>query len=299
MNVATARLTRIAEINIAVALAVMGLKYVAYLLTGSVALYSDALESIVNIITALIALYAISVAGRPADRRHQYGHHKAEYFAAVIEGVLIVVAALLIVHAAIDAIRAPRPIVRPGAGMAINAVATALNFAWALYLLRWGRRNSSPALAADGWHLMTDVVTSAGVLAGLLAAYATGWPYADPALAIMVALNILWAGWRIVRGSVSSLLDEAIPAPLAAELRELIAASAAGAIEVHDLKTRMAGRATFIELHLVVPGAMSVAAAHQICDRIELAVKARIAEADVLIHVEPEGEAKHAGVLVL
>ena len=299
MAVGTERLTKVAEANIAVAMAVMGLKYAAYRLTGSVALYSDALESIVNIITALIALYAISVAGRPADRRHQYGHHKAEYFAAVVDGVLIVVAALLIVHAAWGAISAPKPVAPPGIGMAVNLAATVINCGWALFLIAWGRRNSSPALIADGWHLTTDVVTSIGVLAGLVAGAATGWPYADPALAILVALNILWAGWTIVRGSVSSLMDEAVPPPLAAELRELIAASATGAIEVHDLKTRMAGRATFIELHLVVPGAMSVAAAHQICDRIENAVKGRIPDADVLIHVEPEAEAKHAGVLVL
>jgi cation diffusion facilitator family transporter len=285
--------------SIGVAAAVMGLKYLAYWRTGSVALYSDALESIVNLITAGVALYTIHVAFQPADRRHQFGHHKAEYFSAVLEGVLIVVAALLILHEAYDAFLRPRSLSDLWAGMGINAIATAINAGWCAFLIRWGQQQRSPALVADGWHLLTDVVTSVGVLAGLVLATATGWQVLDPAMATLVALNILWAGWRLMRESVSGLMDEAVTAEVARRIREVIAANAAGAIEAHDVKTRTAGRVTFVEFHLVVPGAMTVAASHAICDRLEAALTEAVPGAEVLIHVEPEAEAKQSGVPVV
>ena len=288
-----------ALVSIAVAAAVMGLKYLAYWQTGSAALYSDALESIVNLVTATVALYAIHVAFQPADRRHQFGHHKAEYFSAVIEGVLIVVAALLILHEAYDAYVKPRTLNNLSAGMGLNAVATIINAGWCAFLINWGRRQRSPALVADGWHLLTDVVTSVGVLVGLGLATLTGWQILDPALAALVALNILWAGWRLVRESVSGLMDEAVTADVARRIREAIAANAEGAIEAHDLKTRTAGRVTFIEFHLVVPGSMTVATSHKICDRLEAALIEAVQDAEVLIHVEPEEEAKQKGVPVV
>jgi cation diffusion facilitator family transporter len=288
-----------AVVSIGVAAAVMGLKYLAYWRTGSVALYSDALESIVNLITAGVALYTIHVAFQPADRRHQFGHHKAEYFSAVLEGVLIVVAALLILHEAYDAFLRPRSLSDLWAGMGINAIATAINAGWCAFLIRWGQQQRSPALVADGWHLLTDVVTSVGVLAGLVLATATGWQVLDPAMATLVALNILWAGWRLMRESVSGLMDEAVTAEVARRIREVIAANAAGAIEAHDVKTRTAGRVTFVEFHLVVPGAMTVAASHAICDRLEAALTEAVPGAEVLIHVEPEAEAKQSGVPVV
>ena len=296
----TADKLRLAAIgSIAVAVLVLGLKYLAYWVTGSVALYSDALESIVNLITALVALYAIHVSAQPADRRHQFGHHKAEYFSAVIEGVLIVVAALLIFHEAYDAFLRPRALSEPLRGLAINGLATAVNAAWSYFLLTWGRRQRSPALVGDGWHLLTDVATSIGVIVGLLLAMLTGWQSLDPALAALVAANILWAGWRLVRESVSGLMDEAVTGEAARHIREVISANAEGAIEAHDVKTRTAGRVTFIEFHLVVPGSMTVAASHQICDRIEQALQASVHGAEVLIHVEPEEEAKATGVPVV
>ena len=291
------RLAAVASIG--VALAVMGLKYLAYWKTGSVALYSDALESIVNLITALVALYAIHVSAQPADRRHQFGHHKAEYFSAVLEGVLIVVAALLIFHEAYDAFIRPRAIEQPLQGILINGVATVVNAGWSYFLISWGRRQRSPALVADGWHLFTDVATSIGVLIGLGLVAVTGWQVLDPVLAALVALNILWAGWKLVRESLSGLMDEAVTADVARQIRGVISANANGAIEAHDVKTRTAGRVTFIEFHLVVPGEMTVAASHQICDRIEEALKATVHEAEVLIHVEPEEEAKATGVPVI
>jgi len=293
------RLKLAAVTSIVVAGVVMGLKYAAYWVTGSVALYSDALESIVNLITAAVALYAIHVSAQPADRRHQFGHHKAEYFSAVLEGVLIVVAALLIFREAYDAVLQPRSLSEPVRGILINGLATAINAGWSYFLLTWGRRQRSPALVGDGWHLMTDVATSVGVIVGLLLAMATGWHILDPALAALVGTNILWAGWRLVRESVSGLMDEAVTAEVARSIRDVISSNAEGAIEAHDVKTRMAGRATFIEFHLVVPGTMTVAASHQICDRIEQALQAAVHDAQVLIHVEPEEEAKQTGVPVV
>jgi cation diffusion facilitator family transporter len=293
------RLKVAAAISIAVAGIVMGLKYLAYWRTGSVALYSDALESIVNVITAVVALYTIHVSSQPADRQHQFGHHKAEYFSAVLEGVLIVVAALIILHEAYDAFIHPRQLGDLVQGLGINAAATVMNGAWAYFLISWGRGQRSPALVADGWHLVTDVVTSVGVLIGLVLAALTGWQVLDPALAALVALNILWAGWRLVTQSMSGLMDEAVTGEAARDIFKVISDNATGAIEAHDVKTRTAGRVTFIEFHLVVPGNMTVAQSHRICDRIENALQETVHGAQVLIHVEPEDEAKATGVPVV
>lgn len=292
------RLKLVALVSIAVAAVVTGLKFLAYWSTGSAALYSDALESIVNVTTAVIALYTIHVALQPADRRHQFGHHKAEYISAVVVGVLIVVAALLILHEAYDAYLRPRVLGDLRTGIGLNALATIINGAWCAFLIRWGRAQRSPALVADGWHLFTDVATSVGVLAGLGLATITGWQVLDPALAAVVALNILWAGWRLMRESVSGLMDEAVTAEVARRIREVIAANSEGAIEAHDVLTRIAGRMTFIEFHLVVPGTMTVAASHAICDRLEEALSDAVPGARVLIHVEPDEEAQQMGVPV-
>nr|WP_281380215.1 cation diffusion facilitator family transporter [Prosthecomicrobium pneumaticum] len=289
----------VALATIVVAFGVTGLKYVSYRLTGSVALYSDAIESIVNIATAFAALWAIRVSRKPADRQHQFGHHKAEYFSAVLEGVLIIVAALLIIREAWLGWNAPRLSADLSLGMLVNASAALINGVWALFLLRYGRRHRSPALVADGWHLVTDVFTSAGVLVGLLLVAATGLAWLDPALAVLVAINIVWSGWKVIRESVGGLMDHAVPPELETRIRETISRHAEGAIEVHDLRTRNAGRASFIEFHLVVPGAMTVTAAHVICDRLEAALAQVVDDAEVVIHVEPEGEAQHQGVLVL
>ena len=268
------------------AVLVFGLKLLAYWRTGSAALYSDALESIVNLVTALVALYTIHVAFQPADRRHQFGHHKAEYFSAVIEGALIVVAALLILREAYDAFVKPRMLTDLTVGLGLNALATVINAGWCAFLIGWGRKQRSPALVADGWHLLTDVVTSVGVLVGLGLATVTGWQVLDPALAALVAINILWAGWQLVRELVSGLMDEAVTAEVARRIREVIATNAEGAIEAHDVETRAAGRVTFIEFHLVVPGSMTVAVSHEIRDRLEAALKEAVQGAQVLIHVD-------------
>jgi cation diffusion facilitator family transporter len=294
-----ARLRLVAAGSIAVAGAVVALKFAAYWRSGSAALYSDAIESIVNLVTALVALGAIHWALQPADRNHQFGHHKAEYFSAVVEGVLVLAAAFLILHEAWDAFFRPRRLSDLGAGMGLNAAAAVLNAGWSAFLIGWGRRQRSPALVADGWHLGTDVATSAGVLAGLGLVALTGWQVLDPALAGLMALYILWAGWRLVRASIGGLMDEAVGAEVGRQIHATILANATGAIEVHDVKTRMAARAVFIELHLVVPGQMTVARSHGICDRIEAALIRAVPGAQVLIHVEPEAEAKDEGALAV
>lgn len=294
-----ARLARIALLSIAVALVVLGLKFGAYYVTGSVALYSDALESIVNVLTAIAALVAIRVATRPADRNHPFGHHKAEYFSAVLEGALIIVAALMILREAIDAVLAPRAIDEPALGLAINGLATAVNAAWGFVLISRGKLLRSPALEADGHHVLTDVWTSVGVFAGVALAAATGWRLLDPLIAAFVALNILWTGYRLARSSMSGLMDEAASPAIVARIEAAIAANGEGALQAHDIRTRAAGRMTFIEFHLVVPGEMTVEAAHEICDRLEHAIEAEISDTDVVIHVEPDRKAKTRGVLHL
>ena len=283
---------RLAGWSIIVAFGVLGLKALAWRMTGSVALYSDALESTVNVIAAAATFWAIKVSHKPADRDHQHGHHKAEYFSAVLEGVLIVVAALLILAEVWRLWRNPAPIEQPWQGLAVNGLASAVNMAWALLLMRTGRQQKSPALVADGRHIMTDVVTSVGVIVGLVGAILTGWRILDPLLAVIVALNILWQGWRVIGSSVDGLMDRAVGTEDHLRIRDVISANSNGAIEVHDLKTRIAGRATFIEFHLVVNAEMSVGASHVICDRIEEALRAEIPSVRVIIHVEPDDEAK-------
>lgn len=294
-----ATLGRIATVTIAVAVAVMGIKYWAFAVTGSAALLSDALESVVNVIAALAAFWAIQVSHKPADKDHPFGHHKAEYFSAVLEGVLIVVAALLIFREAWLAYLQPRTLTAPLLGIAINAVATLVNLGWSLFLIRAARRRRSPALDADGRHLMSDVVTSVGVILGLALATATGWLVLDPIMAALVAANILREGWNVVTSSLSGLMDRAMGTADEDTVRALISANAAGALEVHEVKTRLAGRAVFIEFHMVVPEAMTVGDAHDICDRIEAALHAGFDGATVQIHVEPEGEIKQTGVPVV
>lgn len=289
---------RLALINIGVAAVVVALKYWAYVATHSIALYSDALESIVNILTALAAAFAVRLAAQPPDRHHQFGHHKAEYLAAVSEGVFIVLAAILIIREAVGALMAPAEVHMSVLGIGLNIAAMIVNGAWAWVLVTRGRAQRSPALVADGWHLASDVATSLGVVVGLLVALATGWQKADALLAIVVAVYILWAGGRLLRESMSGLLDEAVTADVAKEIRAVIADNGQGAIEVHDIRTRIAGRVTFIEFHLVVPSKMSVRAAHDICDRLEGALIAAMPGCEVVIHVEPEGEAIKAGAIV-
>jgi cation diffusion facilitator family transporter len=285
------RRLRIAFYSILVGLVVLALKIGAYLLTGSVALYSDALETTVNIASSIATLAAVWFAAKPADSNHPYGHDKVEYFAAVLVGVMIVLAALSIFRAAwIGFAHGDSPHYSPE-GITMNVVAALINGGWARYLMGYGKRARSPALVADGKHLMTDVVSSAGVLAGVVLVMLTGWRLLDPALAVLVGLTVLWSGW--------GLMDEAVSGEVLEKIRLLISEHGEGALEAHDLRTRMAGRSTFVDFHLVVPGTMSVDAAHEICDRIEQAIAEDVPGARITIHIEPEHKAKHSGIVVL
>jgi cation diffusion facilitator family transporter len=285
--------------SIFIGFAVLGLKTLAYWMTGSVALLSDALESTVNVATAFAALIAIRVAAKPADADHPYGHHKAEFFSAVLEGVMIILAALLILREAFQGFMTPAALDAPIEGLLVNLGATVINGLWAWVLTSNGRKHKSPALVADGKHLVTDVLTSIGVAVGVLLAVATGWWILDPILASLVAVNILWSGWKIVRESLSSLMDEAVSETMMNRIHEVIASEANGAMEAHDLRTRHAGSAIFIDFHLVVPGETTVFEAHEICDRIEKALKETLEVTHIAIHVEPEHKAKESGALIL
>ncbi|MDD7909444.1 MULTISPECIES: cation diffusion facilitator family transporter [Pseudovibrio] len=285
--------------SIVVGLIVLATKYAAYLYTGSIAFYSDALESIINVASALAAAGALHLAQKPADHNHPYGHTKVEYFAAVLEGVLIVLAAVTILRQAYISIMEGPQLEYSLFGFVLNGAASVLNFIWASALMRVGRKHRSPALVADGKHIMTDVYTSVGVIVGVGAAYATGWTILDPILAIVVAVNILWSGWHLVRESIGGLMDEAAPEEEQELLRTLISKHGEGAIEAHDLRTRHSGHVTFVDFHLVVPADMTVLDAHEICDRIEEGIAKELPGARVTIHIEPENHAKHSGIVVI
>jgi cation diffusion facilitator family transporter len=282
---------RAAWASLAVALLVLGLKALAYFLTGSVALLSDALESTVNVAAALAALLAIRLAQKPPDETHPFGHTKAEYFSAVLEGVLVVGAALLIAKEALPRLLRPIPLEGLGLGLGVSLLAAGLNALLAYFLLREGRRHRSPALTADGYHVLSDVLTSLGVLVGVGLAWPTGFWVLDPLLALLVAGNILLMGFRLVRQSVGGLMDEGLSPEEVERIQGVIQAHLRGrALEVHDLKTRRAGPKSFLEFHLVVPGRMSVEEAHRLCDELERALEAEMPGLVVTIHVEPESE---------
>lgn len=283
---------RIAAGSLAVGILVLGVKYLAYAVTGSVALYSDALESLVNVATAVVALFAVRLSARPADQNHPYGHYKVEYFSAVLAGVLIILAAAMILIEAWHGLREPRAINAPVLGLALSAVASLINAGWSRVLISHGKRSRSPALVADGKHLMSDVVTSVGVTIGIVLAVVSGWSILDPLMAALVALNILWSGWEVIRDSTRGLMDESISQEALDPILRAIERAGEGAIEVHDLRARGSGPATFVDFHMVVPGTMPVSEAHAICDRIEREIKAATEGALVTIHVEPEEKAK-------
>ncbi len=250
-------------------------------------------------VASAVALWALRVAAKPADANHTYGHDKAEFFSAVVEGAFIVVAALSILQHAWMSFQHPQPLAMPGLGIGANMLATAINAGWGALLLRQGRALRSPALAADGRHVLSDVVTSLAILAGVGAVLLTGQLWLDPLIAASAAVHVLWSGATMISQSASGLMDAA-PAPEVVDrIRTLVADNAEGAIEAHDLRMRYTGKLTFVEFHMVVPGSMTVADAHAICDRVEAALKGAMEGAVITIHVEPEGKAKHHGVIVL
>jgi cation diffusion facilitator family transporter len=288
-----------ATASVVVALVVTAIKYAAYAVSGSVALYSDALEGAVNVVSAVAVLLAIMYARQPADHDHPFGHHKAEYLAAGFEGGLIAFAAVLILVQAYEALIHMASLKDLGWGAAISILATVVNAGWGAFLVSRGTAWKSPALTADGWHVLADVWTTIGVLLGLGLVWLTGAQWLDPAMAALVAVYILWTGYRLLRVSLGGLLDEAVEPGVLARIEDTIRDHGTGALQVHDMRTRRSGRVTFVEFHLVVPGTMSVGDAHDICDRLEAALETALPGADVTIHVEPGEKAKDHGAVVI
>ena len=283
-----ANLERFAWLSIGAALATIALKMLAWWLTGSVGLLSDALESLVNLAAALLALSMLRVAAAPPDAEHPYGFSKAEYFAAGIEGALIVLAAAGIVMSAVPRLVAPQPLDTPFLGVALTVAASIINLLVGLTLIRIGKREHSITLEADGRHLMTDVWTSAAVVVGVVLVAITGWLRLDPIVALGVAVHIVWTGIGLMRRSWKGLLDAAISDADTAEVNKLFDEySRRYGMAFHALRTRQAGARRFISFHMLVPDAWTVAQAHQLSEEIESRIRSMVENAAVFTHIEP------------
>lgn len=280
-------LGRFAWLSIAAAVTTIALKTLAWWLTDSVGMLSDALESLVNLTSALATLGLLAVAARPPDENHAYGYSKAEYLASGFEGMLILVAAIAIAVAAADRLATPRPLESVGYGLAVSVAASMVNFGVARVLLAAGREHRSIALEADARHLMTDVWTSAGVIAGVVAVAATGWQRLDPLIALAVAAHIVWIGWQLMRRSVVGLMDAALPAAERAQIEAVFARYRTEGVEFHALRTRQAAGRSFMSVHVLVPGGWTVQAGHDLVERIEAEVRGAIPSITVLTHLEP------------
>ena len=279
---------RMAWLSIATSLGTIALKFSAWFLTGSVSLWSDALEALVNLAAGLVALGAITLAHQPADDKHHYGHDKAEYFSSGVEGALILVAAVAIVWSASQRLLSPQPLENLGVGLFVAFLAGAMNLVTARTMLKAAKEHDSITLEADARHLLTDVWTSVGVIGGLLVVMAMPqWAILDPLMAVVVAIHILFTGFNLLRRSADGLMDTALPTEEVARAEALIAAELPAGASFHALRTRKAGSRRFLEFHLTVPGALTVAESHLLCDRIEAALEAALARANVTIHVEP------------
>lgn len=280
-------LRKYAWLSIAAAVATIGLKFTAYLLTGSVGLLSDAAESVVNLIAAVVALYALTVAMRPADDTHHFGHSKAEYFSAVVEGAMIFVAAAVILWTSIQRFLNPQPLENVGVGLAVSVVASVINGLVAWVLIRVGREQRSITLEADGKHLLTDVWTSVGVLVGVLLVAVTGWDRLDPVIAFLVGLNIIRIGIHLMRESVNGLMDKAPEPEVMETIEEFLAARTTDTVHFHAVRAREAGHRVFVSMHVLVPGVWTVAHGHDLCEEVERGLEDKLEHAEVVTHLEP------------
>jgi cation diffusion facilitator family transporter len=280
-------LQRYAWISIGAAIATILLKGVAWSLTGSVGLLSDAIESIVNLAGAIMALWMLSLAEQPADEEHPHGHSKAEYFSSAFEGFLIVLAAVSIAYTAIDRLLSPLPLEAVGFGLLVSAAASVVNFVVARLLLKVGREHQSITLEADAHHLMTDVWTSVGVILGVGLVVLSGWNWLDPTIALLVAANIVWTGWQLMRRSASGLMDVALPPADLAKVEIVLRDYEKHSISYHALRTRQAGRRSFISLHVLVPGKWSVQQAHDWLEKIEKDLRNVVPGSHITTHLEP------------
>ena len=284
----TKSLKKFIYLAIAAAIATIALKLFAYFLTGSVGLFSDALESVVNLIAAVVALFMITLAEKPADEEHAYGHHKAEYFSSAIEGGMIVLAAFSIIWAAIPRLIHPQPLENVGIGLLVSMGASAINLAVGLILIKNGRKNHSITLEADGKHLMTDVYTSVGVLIGIGIVKMSGWLILDGIVAIGVALNIVWTGYQLMRRSALGLLDSSIPEDERLKITRVLDIYKEQNLEYHSLMTRQAGQRKFIALHILLPGQLTIQEGHDMVEKIERDIRDLFdAPVTVFTHLEP------------
>ncbi|MCB9131355.1 MAG: cation transporter [Anaerolineales bacterium] len=278
---------RVALLSVAASLVTLLLKFGAYFLTNSVGLLSDAAESGVNLTAALIAFAAITIADRPADDNHSYGHDKAEYFSSGAEGALILVAAVTILYAAGQRIFNPVPVENIGIGALVAGIASAINFGVSRIMLRVSKQHDSIALEADAHHLMTDVWTSVGVIGGVILVGLTGWALLDPLLAIAVGVNIIWMGVKLIRRSTQGLMDQSLPAPEVEVVRKAVETTAGAATPYHALRTRKSGSRRFIDMHLLLPGRTTVQESHDLVTEIEASIQEQLANTFITIHVEP------------
>lgn len=282
-------LERFAGLSIATAVATLALKGIAAWVTGSVGLASDALESTVNLVAALVAFWALRLSARPADHNHDFGHGKAEYVSAGVEGAMIFVAAATILASAIERLIHPAPIEEPGLGLLLSTVASGFNLATGLLLIRAGKKHRSMTLVADGKHLMTDVWTSAGVLVAVALVALTGWMFLDPIIAMAVAVNILFTGYRLIRASIVGLLDATLPPEEVAAIHERLDALAAAedGVQIASVRTRESGRQRFVNVTAWVPGAWTVNRGHDLADAIEAAIDGELPGTTTFVHIEP------------
>jgi cation diffusion facilitator family transporter len=280
-------LKRYAWLSIAAALSTIALKSMAWWLTGSVGLLSDALESLVNLAGAVMALAMLNLAAQPADENHAYGHGKAEYFSSGFEGLLILLAAIAIGVTAIERLLHPQPIEQVGIGLAVSVIASIINLVTARILLAAGHQHRSITLEADAHHLMTDVWTSAGVIVGVGAVALTGWLWLDPVLALLVAANIIWTGWRLVQRSADGLMDTALPPEQHRAIVAILDSYRSQGIDFHALRTRQAGARCFVEVHVLVPGAWTVQRGHDLLEDLEATIRAEQPYITVFTHLEP------------
>jgi cation diffusion facilitator family transporter len=281
------RLERFAWLSIAAAIATILLKGTAWWMTGSVGLLSDAIESFVNLAGALMALWMLILAATPADAKHAYGHSKAEYFSSAFEGFLILLAAFSIAYTAIERLFSPQPLEALGIGLLVSVAASLINFFTARTLMAAGRKHNSITLEADAHHLMTDVWTSVGVIVGVGLVWLTGWLWLDAAIAILVALNIIWTGWQLMSRSASGLMDAALPLESVEKIEAMLAGYRAQGLDFHALRTRQAGSRTFVTLHILVPGEWTVQKGHDWSEQVEEKIRGILPGAHVTTHLEP------------
>ena len=280
-------LKRYAWLSIVTALATIVLKGIAWWLTGSVGLLSDAIESFVNLAGAIMALWMLTLAALPADDDHAHGHGKAEYFSSAFEGFLILLAAVSIGYTAIERLMHPQPLEAVAAGLLVSVVASVINFATARTLMRVGRTHNSITLEADAHHLMTDVWTSVGVIVGVGLVWLSGWLWLDPAIALLVAANIIWTGWQLMQRSAAGLMDVSLPPEQLAQVDALLAGYREQGLGFHALRTRQAGSRAFVTLHVLVPGSWTVQHGHDWSERIEADIRNALPHAHVTTHLEP------------